>query len=124
MRRYFCREDRCTVTESISLFARVEELMYTHQDDLLLKHRLLTGKDFEDLGKGIVMHRQYWIANMKSSISALCQVQNGTVVNGSMPRLMHRRSGDSHTRRSLGLVIYRLQCRQTYTVVMDTASVT
>ena len=85
LRTYFRGESGLAVAKNISIVARVKELMHSDPDELLPKHNLLFGKDFEDLTKGAAAHCQYWRANMELAIQTLCQVRNDTVVNERMP---------------------------------------
>jgi hypothetical protein len=106
--KHFRGRGGLTAAENRSIIDRVKELMHTDPDELLMKQK----------------HRQYWLANMEIAISVLQNMQNGTMVNGSMPRFRCRRRKDSHTRKSLGSVIYRRQRRRPQELMMDTARVT
>ena len=74
---------------------------------MLLKHTYLMSEDFGALGEDAAAHRQYWITNMENTIPAERHMQRGSVVDVSMPRFMHHKWRDQHTRRSLGLGTYR-----------------
>ena len=111
-KKHFRGEGGLTAAESQSMFDRIEELMHTDPDKLLPKHKHLMNEDFRALGEGAARHRQYWIANMETAIAAARHVQRGSVVNGSMPRLMRHKRRDHCTRRQSGSVIYRRQRRR------------
>ena len=75
--------------------------MFTNPEDLLPAHQHLVKEDFEQLGEGSAINRQYWIANMESAISAAERVQQGYVVPGSItrfnkPRRRHTRVVSPH----------------------------
>merc|ERR1712153_265864 len=111
-KKHYLGEGGLTAAESQSIFDRVEELMHTDPDELLPKHKHLMNEDFRALGEGAARHRQYWIANMETAIAAARHVQRGSVVTGSMPRLMRHKRKDHCTRRQSGSVIYRRQRRR------------
>ena len=58
-RKQFRGEGGLTVTDNISIFYRIKELMQTYPNELLLKHKHMMGEDFEDLSKSTAVQRQY-----------------------------------------------------------------
>jgi hypothetical protein len=53
-----------------TIMSRVSTLMGTDPLELLPCHRQLLDWDFEELGQGSTVDRQYWIANMESALQA------------------------------------------------------
>ena len=56
----------------------VEERMYTDPMDLLPESRHLLEQDFEALGSGPAVDRQYWVAEVDSALSAAKHVRDGS----------------------------------------------
>ena len=70
--------------------------MFTNPEDLLPAHQHLVEEDFEQLGEGSAINRQYWIANMESAISATERVQQGYGMRVSMLRFNKPRRQHTH----------------------------
>ena len=104
--------DGLTEDEHKDIFQRMEDLMFTNPDDLLPAHKHLLEEDFEGLGEGSAITRQYWIADMESAISAAERVHQGHVVPGSMPRFNTTRKRRTFAqRRQSGSIVYRRRSR-------------
>ena len=59
-----------TLIEHDEVMEEVLRLLATHPKDICPQHKSLLEMDFEKLGSGSTADRQYWVANMSSSISA------------------------------------------------------
>jgi len=66
-----------TSTQHDEIIKRMEELLDTDSDDLLLGHRLLLTYDFEEMGEAPPSERQYWIAEMDAATSVADKVCDG-----------------------------------------------
>ncbi len=60
--------DGLTEPEHQQIIHLVHNLLNTDPNDLLPQHRHLLQKDFQQLGEGSALDRQYWIADMQSAL--------------------------------------------------------
>jgi len=98
-RKHYRGADGLTGEQHERIFARIRELMWTEEDELLPAHRYLLHEDFAVLGECSAKIRQIWIAQMESALRAAARVRDGLIVPGSLrtflrprlrPRLTHR----------------------------------
>ncbi len=69
-RTHLCLLEGKTVAEHDSIMEDVKTLLLTEPSKLLPQHRHLLEVDFEKLGAGSSIDRQYWLANLKSAVAA------------------------------------------------------
>ena len=109
---HFKGQDGLTQPQLDKIFTQVEELMRSDPEQLLPRHQHLMEVDFEALGAGKAVDRQFWIVSMESALSAARQVRRGNVVPGSMLRFNRRgRARPAMRARTNGSLIYRQTCR-------------
>ena len=60
--------DGLTASEHQQIIHLVHSLLYTDPNNLLPQHRHLLQQDFQQLGAGTSVDRQYWIADMQSAL--------------------------------------------------------
>ena len=64
-----------TLTEHDHILGKVQSLIHTDPMALLPEHRDLLLVDYEELGQGSSVDRQYWIANIESALKAKRRLQ-------------------------------------------------
>ena len=88
-----------SVAQHERIFARVCELMWTEEHELLPAHRYLLHEDFAVLGEGSARIQQVWIKHMESVLRAAERVRTGLIVPGSLQRFLRPRLRPRLTRR-------------------------
>ena len=67
-----------TQSQHEELMEKCESMVTVHPGDLLPEHRDLLRVNFEELGEGHTLGRQYWLADMESALSAADHVREGS----------------------------------------------
>ena len=76
-----------SLAEHGHILEKVYSMIDTDPMALLPEHRSLLQVDYEGLGKGSSMDRQYWIVNMESALKAKRRIQDEHIIaNGSKRR--------------------------------------
>ena len=80
-----------TLIDHKRIMNHTRTLIATDPMDLLPQHRSLLYTDYETLGNGPTLARQYWIAQMESALNARKRKDNGMVVvnNDEKRRRLH-----------------------------------
>ena len=60
--------DGLTEPEHKNIIQLIHNLLHTDPNDLLPQHRHLLRQDFQQLGEGPSLDRQYWIESMQSAL--------------------------------------------------------
>ena len=60
-----------TADEHDKLLAKIEKLIWTDRDDLLLGDQHLLEEDFDILGKASTLDQQLWVAEMEASMTTM-----------------------------------------------------
>ncbi len=83
------QDDGLTTNQHLDMFTKICSLLQMLPTDLLPCHRHLLNQDFHDLGNGVTIWRQLWIASMESALSAASHVSSGNYKPGSLS-VFHR----------------------------------
>ena len=67
---HYKKLDALTVQQREDIFARVKELQFIDPADLLPCHQCLLEGDFSDLGEGVSVNRQHWVASMDAAVAS------------------------------------------------------
>ena len=70
MRVHLRLHENKTEDEHHNISDNICKMLTVHTMDLLPQHRQLLDIDFEQLGRGDTIDRQYWLANMSSATHA------------------------------------------------------